>query len=62
MTAWGNQGDCLYAPAVCVPLARYLVGNIDVRATQWLGVDHALRRDDSPTSSLARCSTATRRS
>ena len=54
VTAWGSQGDCLYAPSVCVPLARYLFGNIDARATQWLGVDHAMRRDAAPLSSLAR--------
>jgi pimeloyl-ACP methyl ester carboxylesterase len=54
VTAWGNQGDCLYAPAVCVPLARYVVGNVDARATQWLGVDHAMRHDAAPLSSLSR--------
>jgi len=53
VTAWGNQGDCLYAPAACVPLARYLVGNTDARDTQWLGVTHAMRRDYALTSSIA---------
>jgi pimeloyl-ACP methyl ester carboxylesterase len=45
VTAWGNQGDCLYAPSSCVPLAGYLVGRLDARDTQWLGVDRAMRRD-----------------
>ncbi|HEY1298304.1 MAG TPA: alpha/beta fold hydrolase [Chloroflexota bacterium] len=53
VTAWGNQGDCLYAPAACVPLASYLLGNTDARDTQWLGVAHAMRRDYPPTSTLA---------
>jgi pimeloyl-ACP methyl ester carboxylesterase len=47
VTAWGNQSDCLYAPSSCVPLAGYLVGRFDARDTQWLGVDHAMRRDYS---------------
>jgi pimeloyl-ACP methyl ester carboxylesterase len=47
VTAWGNQGDCLYAPSRCVPLAGYLVGRFDARDTQWLGVDRSIRRDYS---------------
>ncbi|MBV9324187.1 MAG: alpha/beta fold hydrolase [Chloroflexi bacterium] len=53
VTAWGNEGDCLYAPAVCVPLAAYVVGNVDVRDTQWLGVANAERLDFTPRSTLA---------
>jgi hypothetical protein len=53
VTAWGNQRDCLYAPAVCLPFARGLFGAYDVRDTQWLGVDRAMRRDYGPGSSLA---------
>jgi pimeloyl-ACP methyl ester carboxylesterase len=53
VTAWGNQGDCLYAPSACVPLARYVLGNTDARDTQWLGIANAVRRDYAPTSSLA---------
>jgi pimeloyl-ACP methyl ester carboxylesterase len=53
VTAWGNQDDCLYAPTVCVPLARYVLGNVDARATQWLGVANAMHRDYAPPSSLA---------
>jgi pimeloyl-ACP methyl ester carboxylesterase len=45
VTAWGNQGDCLYAPSRCVPLAGYVLGRFDARDTQWLGVDRAMRRD-----------------
>jgi pimeloyl-ACP methyl ester carboxylesterase len=52
VTAWGNQDDCLYAPTVCVPLARYVLGSVDARATQWLGVANAERRDYSAPSSL----------
>lgn len=52
-TAWGNQSDCLYAPAVCVPFARTFLGNYDARETQWLGVDRAMRRDYPVPSSLA---------
>jgi pimeloyl-ACP methyl ester carboxylesterase len=54
VTAWGNQDDCLYAPTVCVPLARYVLGSVDVRDTQWLGIANAIHRDDaSPSSNLA---------
>jgi pimeloyl-ACP methyl ester carboxylesterase len=53
VTAWGNQSDCLYAPSVCIPLARVVVGVYDVRDTQWLGVDRAMRRDVTPRSTLA---------
>jgi pimeloyl-ACP methyl ester carboxylesterase len=53
VTAWGNQHDCLYAPAVCLPFARALFGAYDVRDTQWLGVDRAMRRDYGPRSTLA---------
>jgi hypothetical protein len=53
VTAWGNEGDCLYAPAVCVPLASYVLGNVDARDTQWLGVANAERRDYAPRSTLA---------
>jgi pimeloyl-ACP methyl ester carboxylesterase len=52
-TAWGNEGDCLYAPAICVPLASYLLGNVDARDTQWLGVANAERRDYAPRSTIA---------
>jgi pimeloyl-ACP methyl ester carboxylesterase len=52
VTAWGNQSDCLYAPAVCVPLARVLIGPYDVRDTQWLGIDRAMIRNYSPGKSL----------
>jgi pimeloyl-ACP methyl ester carboxylesterase len=53
VTAWGNQDDCLYAPTVCVPLARYVLGSVDVRDTQWLGVPNAMHRDYTTASSLA---------
>jgi pimeloyl-ACP methyl ester carboxylesterase len=53
VTAWGNQSDCLYAPAVCLPFARNLLSTFDVRETQWLGVDHAVRRDYTPRVALA---------
>jgi pimeloyl-ACP methyl ester carboxylesterase len=53
VTAWGNQDDCLYAPTVCVPLARYVLGSVDVRDTQWLGVANAIHRDYTSASSLA---------
>jgi pimeloyl-ACP methyl ester carboxylesterase len=53
VTAWGNQSDCLYAPSLCIPLARALVGAYDVRDTQWLGIDRAMRRDIAPRSTLA---------
>ena len=53
VTAWGNQDDCLFAPTVCVPLARYVLGNVDVTDTQWLGVANALHRDYAQPSSLA---------
>jgi len=48
VTAWGNQSDCLYAPVACVPAAKRLLGAYDVRETQWLGVDRAMRRDYVP--------------
>jgi pimeloyl-ACP methyl ester carboxylesterase len=48
VTAWGNQSDCLYAPAQCVPMAAYLLGVTDARDTQWLGIDHAMRRNYVP--------------
>jgi pimeloyl-ACP methyl ester carboxylesterase len=48
VTAWGNERDCLYAPAVCLPFARDLVGAYDVRDTQWLGIERAMRRDYAP--------------
>jgi pimeloyl-ACP methyl ester carboxylesterase len=54
VTAWGNQSDCLYAPAVCLPSAGRLLGAYDVRETQWLGVDRAERRDFLPQGTLAR--------
>jgi pimeloyl-ACP methyl ester carboxylesterase len=53
VTAWGNEGDCLYAPAICVPLASIVLGNVDARDTQWLGVANAERRDYAPRSTLA---------
>jgi pimeloyl-ACP methyl ester carboxylesterase len=53
VTAWGNQSDCLYAPAVCLPFARNFLSSYDVRETQWLGVDHAIRRDYAPKYALA---------
>ncbi len=53
VTAWGNQDDCLYAPTVCVPFARYVLGSVDVRATQWLGVSNAMRREYAGASTLA---------
>jgi pimeloyl-ACP methyl ester carboxylesterase len=48
VTAWGNQSDCLYAPAACLPAAKAFLGPYDVRETQWLGVDRAMRRDYVP--------------
>jgi len=48
VTAWGNQSDCLYAPAACLPAAKSFLGPYDVRETQWLGVDRAMRRDYVP--------------
>ena len=53
VTAWGNKSDCLYAPSVCVPVARALVGAFDVRDTQWLGVERTMQRDYAPRMSLA---------
>ncbi|MBV9580912.1 MAG: alpha/beta fold hydrolase [Chloroflexi bacterium] len=53
VTAWGNEGDCLYAPAACVPIASYVLGNVDARATQWLGVANAEHRDFASGSTLA---------
>jgi pimeloyl-ACP methyl ester carboxylesterase len=53
VTAWGNESDCLYDPSVCMPFASYLVGSYDVRDTQWLGVQRAMRRDYAPGSTLA---------
>jgi pimeloyl-ACP methyl ester carboxylesterase len=43
VTAWGNLSDCLYAPTVCLPLARMLLGVEDVGETQWLGIDRTMR-------------------
>jgi pimeloyl-ACP methyl ester carboxylesterase len=48
VTAWGNERDCLYAPAVCLPFALDVVGAYDVRDTQWLGIERAMRRDYAP--------------
>jgi len=48
VTAWGNQSDCLYAPAACLPAAKTFLRPYDVRETQWLGVDRAMRRDYVP--------------
>jgi pimeloyl-ACP methyl ester carboxylesterase len=48
VTAWGNQSDCLYAPAACLPAAKTFLSPYDVRETQWLGVDRAMRRDYVP--------------
>lgn len=47
-TAWGNESDCLYAPARCVPAVSYLLGTTDATDSQWLGIDRALRRDFVP--------------
>jgi hypothetical protein len=53
VTAWGNLSDCLYAPTVCVPLARMLLGVADVGETQWLGIDRTMRLDFAVRQSLA---------
>src|SRR2546430_12389487 len=47
-----RSSDLLYAPAVCLPLARALFGALDVRDTQWLGVERVMQRDDVPRSTL----------
>jgi pimeloyl-ACP methyl ester carboxylesterase len=54
VTAWGNEGDCLYAPSLCVPRGTFQLSAADVRDTQWLGIDRAMHRDYTPpTASLA---------
>ena len=45
---WSGARRCLYAPAVCLPFALHVVGAYDVRDTQWLGIERAMRRDYAP--------------
>ena len=53
VTAWGNEGDCLYDPSRCVPRGSFQLTTADARDTQWLGIERAMRRDTtSPTLTL----------
>jgi pimeloyl-ACP methyl ester carboxylesterase len=45
LTAWGNSGDCFYDVALCGALARSLLGALDARESQWLGIPRAKRED-----------------
>jgi pimeloyl-ACP methyl ester carboxylesterase len=45
MSAWGNESDCFYNAALCSSLARALLGVLDARETQWLGIPDAVHKD-----------------
>jgi pimeloyl-ACP methyl ester carboxylesterase len=53
VSAWGNQSDCLYDLARCLPFGRNLLSRYDSRETQWLGIPRAFRRDYPPSPRLA---------
>lgn len=53
VSAWGNQSDCFYNPSLCTSFARVLVGPVDGRETQWLGIPRWVRKDYPVTRSLA---------
>jgi pimeloyl-ACP methyl ester carboxylesterase len=53
VSAWGNESDCFYNVGLCVAFARALMGGIDARETQWLGIPRTVRKDFPVTRSLA---------
>lgn len=53
VSAWGNTNDCFYDVVLCAPIARSLVGAVDARDSQWLGIPSAVRKSYPVTRSLA---------
>lgn len=53
VSAWGSTGDCFYDVSLCVPIARVLVGQVDARESQWIGMPDVVRKDYPVTKSLA---------
>ena len=47
VSAWGNDQDCFYNLALCSPFTRLLVGSVDARETQWLGIPNTVRKSFS---------------
>jgi pimeloyl-ACP methyl ester carboxylesterase len=45
VSAWGNESDCFYNVSLCAAFARALLGLIDARETQWLGMPRVVRKD-----------------
>lgn len=44
VSAWGNVNDCFYDVALCASFARALLGTLDARETQWLGMPDTVRK------------------
>lgn len=53
VSAWGNTNDCFYDVVLCAPIARSLVGGVDARESQWLGIPSVVRKSYTVAKSLA---------
>jgi pimeloyl-ACP methyl ester carboxylesterase len=49
LSAWGNDGDCLYYVTLCTTIAAgaLTATTVDARETQWLGISRAIRSNYS---------------